>query len=120
MNVFRSVAEAPADFGPSAVAIGNFDGVHLGHRGIMRRLVAEARERRLIPTVLTFDPHPARVLAPERAPRLIMTLEQRLRARRTYFTHICHDLPHAATQATLPPGVFLAWDGLEIEVNGQA
>ena len=67
MRVFRSVAEAPVDFGPSAVAIGNFDGVHLGHRGIMRRLVAEARQRGLIPTVLTFDPHPARVLAPERA-----------------------------------------------------
>ena len=45
---------------------------------------------------------------------------RRLRARTTYFTHICHDLPHAATQAALPPGVFLAWDGLEIEVNGQA
>jgi riboflavin kinase / FMN adenylyltransferase len=80
MKVFRSVAEAPADFGPSAVAIGNFDGVHLGHRAIMRRLTTEARERGLIPTVLTFDPHPARVLAPERAPKLIMTLGQRLRA----------------------------------------
>jgi phosphoribosyl 1,2-cyclic phosphate phosphodiesterase len=45
---------------------------------------------------------------------------RRLRARRTYFTHICHDLSHAATQATLPPGVFLAWDGLEIEVTGKA
>src|SRR5579884_242386 len=80
MTVFRSVAGMPADFGPSAVAIGNFDGVHLGHRGIMRRLVSEARERGLVSTVLTFDPHPARVLAPERAPKLIMTLEQRLRA----------------------------------------
>lgn len=80
MRIFRSVAEAPADFGPSAVAIGNFDGVHLGHRAIMRRLTAKARERGLIPTVLTFDPHPARVLAPGRAPKLIMTLEQRLRA----------------------------------------
>jgi phosphoribosyl 1,2-cyclic phosphate phosphodiesterase len=45
---------------------------------------------------------------------------RRLRARRTYFTHICHDLAHAATQAALPPDVFLAWDGLEIEVNGKA
>ncbi len=80
MRIFRSVAEMPPDFGPSAVAIGNFDGVHLGHRGIMRRLVSEARERGLVSTVLTFDPHPARVLAPERAPKLIMTLEQRLRA----------------------------------------
>jgi riboflavin kinase/FMN adenylyltransferase len=80
MKVFRSVAEVPADFGPSAVAIGNFDGLHLGHRGIMRRLVSAARERGLIATVLTFDPHPARVLAPQRAPKLIMTIDQRLRA----------------------------------------
>jgi phosphoribosyl 1,2-cyclic phosphate phosphodiesterase len=42
---------------------------------------------------------------------------QRLRPRRTYFTHICHDLGHAVTQASLPPGIFMAYDGLEIEVN---
>jgi len=47
-------------------------------------------------------------------------LATRIRANRTFFTHMCHDLPHAATQDTLPTGVFLAWDGLEIEVNGAA
>lgn len=46
-------------------------------------------------------------------------IAQRLRPRRTYFTHICHDLPHEATQASLPPGIFLAYDGLEIEVNAE-
>ncbi len=45
---------------------------------------------------------------------------QRVGAKRTFFTHICHDLPHEATQASLPPGIFLAWDGLEIEVNPPA
>jgi phosphoribosyl 1,2-cyclic phosphate phosphodiesterase len=40
---------------------------------------------------------------------------QALRPRKTYFTHICHDLPHAATESALPPGIFLAYDGLEIE-----
>jgi phosphoribosyl 1,2-cyclic phosphate phosphodiesterase len=40
-----------------------------------------------------------------------------LQPRRAYFTHICHDLPHEATQASLPEGVFLAYDGLEIDVN---
>lgn len=44
---------------------------------------------------------------------------QMLRPRRTYFTHMCHDVGHAATQATLPPGIFLAWDGLEIDVPVQ-
>ncbi len=80
MRIFRSTAEVPADFGPSAVAIGNFDGLHSGHRGIMRQLTSEARARGLVPAVLTFDPHPAQVLAPDRAPKLIMTVDQRLRA----------------------------------------
>lgn len=79
MRVFHSPAEVPPAFGPSAVTVGNFDGVHVGHRQIMRRLVSAARAERLVPTVLTFDPHPARVLAPDRAPRLILTTAQKLR-----------------------------------------
>jgi len=79
MRIFRSSAEVPGDFGPSVITIGNFDGVHIGHRRIMRRVVTLARERGCTPTVLTFDPHPARVLAPDRAPRLLMTIDQRLR-----------------------------------------
>jgi len=78
MKIFRSPAEVPADFGPSVVTIGNFDGVHSGHREIMRRVVSIARERGLTSAVLTFDPHPARVLAPDRAPKLISTVPQRL------------------------------------------
>jgi phosphoribosyl 1,2-cyclic phosphate phosphodiesterase len=42
---------------------------------------------------------------------------QKLHAKRTYFTHMCHDVPHAATEAALPPGILLAYDGLEIEVE---
>jgi riboflavin kinase/FMN adenylyltransferase len=79
MRVFHSPAGVPPDFGPAAVTIGNFDGVHIGHREIMRRVVSIARARGLTPTVLTFDPHPARVLAPGRAPKLITTIGQRLR-----------------------------------------
>jgi phosphoribosyl 1,2-cyclic phosphate phosphodiesterase len=42
---------------------------------------------------------------------------QKLQPKRTYFTHMCHDVPHAATEAALPPGILLAYDGLEIEVG---
>jgi phosphoribosyl 1,2-cyclic phosphate phosphodiesterase len=45
---------------------------------------------------------------------------QALRPARTFFTHICHDLPHAATEASLPPGIALAYDGLEIELTNPA
>jgi phosphoribosyl 1,2-cyclic phosphate phosphodiesterase len=44
----------------------------------------------------------------------------RIKAQRTFFTHMCHDIPHAATEAILPPGIHLAYDGLEIEVPGTA
>ena len=71
MRVYRSLDEVPADFGPSALSIGNFDGVHTGHRRILRRVVGIAAERGWKPSVLMFDPHPARVVEPQRAPRLM-------------------------------------------------
>jgi riboflavin kinase/FMN adenylyltransferase len=71
MTVYRSLDEVPADFGPSALTIGNFDGVHFGHRRILRRLNEIAQARGWKPSVLTFDPHPTRVVAPERSPRLL-------------------------------------------------
>jgi riboflavin kinase / FMN adenylyltransferase len=77
LRIFRSLAEVPADFGPSALTIGNFDGVHAGHRRILRRVRELAAARNLRPSVLTFDPHPTRVVAPERAPRLMTTCDER-------------------------------------------
>ncbi|MGD0497387.1 MAG: riboflavin biosynthesis protein RibF [Bryobacteraceae bacterium] len=71
MRIYRSLNAVPADFGPCALTIGNFDGVHLGHRRIVRRLVSLAAERGWKPAVLTFDPHPTRVVAPERTPALL-------------------------------------------------
>jgi riboflavin kinase/FMN adenylyltransferase len=71
-----------ARFGDSGeatvVAIGNFDGVHLGHQKILRGVLRRARGEGLMASVLTFYPHPARVLRPAEAPALLMTLEQRL------------------------------------------
>ena len=75
--ICRKLAEVPASFGPVAVTIGNFDGVHAGHRYIMRRAVEIALEHGWQPAVLTFHPHPMRLLAPERSPRLLTTVEQR-------------------------------------------
>lgn len=74
------LARFPAGSRRSALAIGNFDGVHLGHQKILQRVLEIARKEDLLAAVLTFYPHPTRVLRPSEAPRLLMTLDQRLEA----------------------------------------
>ncbi len=62
---------------PAAVTVGNFDGVHLGHQALVAAVVAEAQQAQAAAVVLTFDPHPSRILSPDRAPSALMTLEQK-------------------------------------------
>ena len=77
MHIWRSTDEVPADLGPTAVVIGNFDGVHLGHRHVVARAREVADERGLSLVAVTFDPHPMAVLRPEHAPTALTTLETR-------------------------------------------
>ena len=78
-EVYSTLADAKSRFGPCALAIGNFDGVHVGHQKLIAETVACAKEKDLVPAVVTFDPHPTAVVAPERVPPLICPLEERLR-----------------------------------------
>lgn len=79
MNIIESLAALPAKFPPSVVTLGNFDGVHLGHRALFRRLVDSARNDHLQSVVCTFYPHPLKILAPDKAPLLLNTREERRR-----------------------------------------
>jgi riboflavin kinase/FMN adenylyltransferase len=77
MIVVRDAEPSPFRERTSHVAIGVFDGLHLGHQKVIETLLAfDARSE--VPTVVTFDPHPALVLVPERTTRLLQTLDQRL------------------------------------------
>jgi riboflavin kinase / FMN adenylyltransferase len=78
-TVFRSLDEIPAGFGPTVAAVGNFDGVHLGHRAILAAAAAEARKTGARSVAITFNPHPEQFLRPTQAPRLITPLPERLR-----------------------------------------
>ena len=71
MRILHSIAELAEVPGPLSVAIGVFDGVHLGHQALIHRAMAEAAKSGGSAVVLTFDPHPMRVLRPESAPRLL-------------------------------------------------
>ncbi len=78
VSIFRSIEEIPHDFGSAVAAIGNFDGVHLGHRQILGAVAKEARQLQARAVAVTFDPHPEQVLRPARAPKLITPLDERL------------------------------------------
>ncbi len=80
MRVIRGLEKARNVFSGPVVTIGNFDGVHLGHQVILSRVREDADHRGVAAVVLTFDPHPVAVLRPEAAPRLLMTLGDRLAA----------------------------------------
>jgi riboflavin kinase / FMN adenylyltransferase len=78
MFVFKNLDEIPNGFGPTVVSIGNFDGVHRGHRLILERMRESAASLSLRSVAVTFDPHPSRVLRPENGQKLITPLEARL------------------------------------------
>jgi len=73
-------AQFAAGLPPTIVSIGSFDGVHIGHQRILRAVVARARKTGALAAVLTFDPHPLKVVRPQDSPPLLMTTPQRLAA----------------------------------------
>jgi riboflavin kinase/FMN adenylyltransferase len=79
MRVWRSLAEVPADLGPTVVTVGNFDGVHRGHQHVVSR-AREVAERLGVRDVVavTFDPHPMAVLRPEHAPPTLTDIPTRV------------------------------------------
>ena len=71
MQIFRHLEEVPANFGPTIVTVGNFDGVHRAHQAVIAEVVRRAREIGGKSVAVTFDPHPTRVLRPDAAPKLL-------------------------------------------------
>ena len=78
MRIFTSLSDVAADFGPSVVTIGKFDGVHEGHRAMVHRLRTTAAARGLASVVVTFDRNPLSLLRPEVCPEPLVSTEQKL------------------------------------------
>ena len=81
MRIFRDMNDR-AISSPTVLTFGVFDGLHLAHQLIMRRVVERARELNVSATVVTFDPHPRAVLHPETAPPLLQTFDQKMEGNR--------------------------------------
>ena len=75
MKVFRHINQK---YPPSFLTIGNYDGIHLGHQAILKKLISESRGNNLLSSVMTFEPHPREFFSPKRAPKRIISLREKL------------------------------------------
>lgn len=107
MRILHELAELPPLPNGSVVTIGNFDGVHLGHQRLLKRVAELARERGAAPVVVTFDPHPIRVLAPERAPQTLSTIAGRARLIEALGIDLLLVMPFTRELAHVSPEAFV-------------
>lgn len=105
--VYHSVREIEQGFGPCIAAIGNFDGVHVGHREILASVVTEARGLGLRSIAITFDPHPEKFLRPHRAPGLLTPMDERVKLMAATGLDAVLVLPFDAELAGMPAGDFV-------------
>ena len=118
MRVYRGVPHG-SDRVPSALTVGNFDGVHRGHQALLKRVVAAAHERHLAPAVMTFEPHPREFFTPARAPARVANLRDKLAAfercgiQRTFVAHFNRSFsqlsPDAFVDQVLLAGCAMRW-----------
>jgi riboflavin kinase/FMN adenylyltransferase len=107
MRIAQGLDSYPPDAAPGVVALGLFDGIHLGHRAILGTAVSRARELGVPAVACTFDPHPMQVLQPERAPLPITTLSERLALIADTGIAIALVLPFSREFAAIEPEAFV-------------
>jgi len=78
MQIVRHIDDPALAFEGASVTLGNFDGIHLGHQELIKNTVDDARRLGVCSAVLTFEPHPLRVLAPDRAPKMLLTHKDKM------------------------------------------
>lgn len=107
MQVVSDIKNLSGISSGAVATIGNFDGVHLGHREIFRRVVSEARSRGRSSMVVTFVPHPMKVIAPEKAPRLLNTYAEKERLIAASCVDSLIEIPFDHRLASMTPAEFV-------------
>lgn len=107
MKTLRAMTGLKRIRAPLVLAIGFYDGVHLGHQAVLRLALKRARARGGEAWAMTFDPHPLQVVRPDRAPPLLMTLEERIRCMSRTGVDGCLVLPFTRRLAQMEPETFI-------------
>lgn len=106
MVVFHKLEEVPANFGPTYVSVGNFDGVHRAHARVLGDIVSRARAHGGKAVAVTFEPHPARILQPDSALKLLTPLREKLRRLETTGVDAVLVLPFGRDLSVMTPRQF--------------
>lgn len=107
MEIFRHIEDARLKLTRSIVTMGNFDGLHLGHQSLLRNTVEDAHRLGIPSVVLTFEPHPLKVLAPERAPKLILAHKDKMQLLQSFGIDIVVIQSFDTSFASLQPATFV-------------
>ncbi len=107
MNILHVISDLAQVPGPVFLAIGVFDGVHIGHRAVIERAVNDASKAGGTAAVVTFDPHPARVLRPEKAPHLLTATQHKIRLIRDLGVSHLLAIQFSEAFAVMPPEDFI-------------
>jgi len=106
MHLFRALNQIPADFGPTIVSVGNFDGVHRAHQTVLRDIAERAQQRGAKSVAVTFDPHPSRILRPDSGLKLLTPTPEKLRLLETTGIDAVLLLPFGRDLSLLTPREF--------------
>jgi riboflavin kinase/FMN adenylyltransferase len=106
MQIFHTLEEIPADFGPTVVSVGNFDGMHHAHRNMLAAISRHAKNRGMKAVAVTFEPHPVRILRPDAGLKLLTPTPEKLRLLATTEIDAVLLLPFTRDLSLLTPRQF--------------
>jgi riboflavin kinase/FMN adenylyltransferase len=106
MKIFRKLEDVPADFGPTLLSVGNFDGVHCAHRHVLREIVERAKTQGVRSLAVTFEPHAVRILRPDAGLKLLTPTPEKLRQLETTGLDGVLLLPFGRDLSLMPPRDF--------------
>lgn len=106
MQVFHKLEDVPAEFGPSLVSVGNFDGVHRAHARVLGEIAARARTSGTKAVAVTFEPHPTRILRPDSSLKLLTPTPEKLRLLETTGIDAVVMLPFGRDLSLMTPRQF--------------